>query len=206
MKNLTMLAFAGLGVVSLAMACKSDPPKNPEPIYPNSDGGAYNPMYPQPDAGAPMMAPEAGAPEAASPIAAVFDAAAQALVEAKIKQMQPKVAPGMKPEGPIVGGMLQEGGVAEAQAMLMPGKCYTVIGTSPMGGITELDVQVSWVTLLPGLQPVIAIDGQTGPDAVVAASPNCYKIPPIVVIATPVKITVKATKGAGLAGAQLYAK
>lgn len=207
MKKTTMLAIAGLGVVIAAMACKSDPPKNPEPLYP-TDAGAYDPnMVPQAEAGAPMVVtqPEAAAPAATSPVAAVFDAAAQQLLEANIKQLQPKAAPGMKPEGPVIGGMLAEGAVAEAQAMLMPGKCYTVIGTSP-AGVTELDVQVSWVTLLPGLQPVIAIDGQTGPQAIVAGSPNCYKIPPIVVIATPVKITVKATKGSGLAGAQLYAK
>jgi hypothetical protein len=206
MKKTMMLALAALGTVAAMMACKSDPPKNPEPIYPNADAGAYNPMVPQPDAGAPVaVQPEAGAPAASSPVAAVFDAAAQQLLEANIKQLQPKVAPGMKPEGPVIGGMLNEGAVAEGQAMFMPGKCYTVIGTSP-AGVTELDVQVSWTTILPGLQPVIAIDGQTGPQAIVAGSPNCYKIPAIVVIATPVKITVKATKGSGLAGAQLYAK
>jgi hypothetical protein len=206
MKTTTMLALAGLGVIAAMVACKSDPPKNPEPIYP--EAGAYNPMMPQPEAGTPVMVtpqPEAGAPEAANPIAAVFDAAAQQLLEANIKQLQPKNAPGMKAEGPIIGGMLQEGQVVEGQAMFMPGKCYTVIGTSP-AGVTELDVQVSWMTLLPGLQPVIAIDGKQGPQAIVAGSPNCYKIPQIVVIATPVKITVKATKGSGLAGAQLFAK
>jgi hypothetical protein len=168
--------------------------------------GSYS-ADPGPEAGAPIMAtqPEAGPAEAAAPnpIAAVFDAAAQELLKAQIKKESAKHAPYMKTDGPLAGGMLAEGQVVEQQAMFNPGKCYTIIGTS-LAGVTELDIQVTAATPVPTLNPVLAIDNMTGPLAVVGDHPNCYKNPlPIGLL---VKIQVKATKGSGIAGAQLYVK
>jgi len=203
-----MAVAAGVCLSALAVACgsKSPQPENPQPFTGAPDAAPYA-YAPVPDAGPVMVAApaEAGAPEAAPAISAIVDPAAQTLIGTQIKTMAAKQAPGMKPEGPFVYGNLTEGQAVEGQAMFMPGKCYTVIGTS-MPGVQELDVQVAWVTILPSLTPIIAMDNMTGPQAIVAGSPNCYKVPPIVMIGTPVKIIVKATKGSGPAGAQLYAK
>jgi hypothetical protein len=209
MKLVSVWAVAAtvcLSALPLACGSKSPQPENPQNFAPGPDAGLL-PVAPSPEAGPVMVAApaDAGAPEAATIASTIVDPASQELIRTQIKTMAAKQAPGMKPEGPFVFGNLTEGQSVEGQAMFMPGKCYTVIGTS-MLGVQELDVQVAWVTILPNLAPVIAMDNMTGPQAVVAGSPNCYKVPPIVMIGTPVKIIVKATKGAGPAGAQLYAK
>lgn len=201
MNTKSLLALAAVAAMaSIPVACKSEkPPENPTTFYPTASASSATVVTPAPT--------ETAAPAAssASPVAAVFDAAAQELLKVALKPMAAKHAPGMKAESQIFGGVLNEGQTIEQQAMLMPGKCYTIVGTS-ISGVEELDISVNWVTLLPNLAPLIAVDNMTGPQAIVAGSPNCYKIPPIVMIATPVKIILKSTKGSGIAGAQLYAK
>jgi hypothetical protein len=205
-KRVAIAAAVCLSAVPIACGSKSPQPENPQP-FASSPGAAGFSNAPAVDAGPVLVAApvEAGAPEAAPALSAFVDPAAQELIRTQIKTLAAKQAPGMKADGPYVYGNLTEGQTVEGQAMFMPGKCYTVIGTS-MPGVQELDVQVNWVTILPTLSPVIAMDNMTGPQATVAASPNCYKVPPIVMIGTPVKIIVKATKGSGPAGAQLYVK
>lgn len=206
MKTKILLACGAVAVMAaLPLACKSNvPPENPQPFVPTADGGAV----PTSTVVTPTDTADAGAPAAdaaASPIQPVFDAAAQELLKTALKPLQQKHAPGMKPDSQIFGGMINEGQTVEQQATLMPGKCYTIVGTS-LAGIEELDISVNILTPLPTLSPLLAVDGMTGPQAIVAGSPNCYKIPPIMMIATPVKIIIKATKGSGIAGAQMYAK
>lgn len=204
--SVLLLAAIGAGLVVAVVACKKEPPANPQPFYPTDDAGPYV-MGQAPEAGAPVVVvqPEAGPAEAAAPppVAAVFDAAAQELLKAQLKKESTKHAPYMKTEGPIMGGMLSEGQTVEQQAMFNPGKCYTIIGTT-LAGVTELDIQVTAATPLPTLNPVLAMDNMAGPMAIVGDHPNCYKNP--LPIGMMVKITVKATKGAGVAGAQLYVK
>jgi hypothetical protein len=210
MKTLSVVALAALAAVVALVACKSDPPKNPQPMYPPMDdagGGAYQP-YPNvpPDAGGGtvLVTDDAAAPEPVpNPMAAVFDAAAIQLLTASIKQLQPKHAPGMKVEGQLLGGMLNEGQSIEQQAMFNAGKCYTIIGTSP-AGITELDIQVTLATIVPTINSVVGMDNTAGPQAFVGDHPNCIKNP--LPIGGMVKIILKATKGSGLAGAQLFVK
>ena len=204
MNTKSLLALAAVAAIaSIPVACKSEkPPENPTTFYPTADGGPSTTVVTPAPTDTADAAPAAST---ASPVAVAFDAAAQELLKVALKPMAAKYAPGMKAESQIFGGVLNEGQTIEQQAMLMPGKCYTIVGTS-ISGVEELDISVNWVTLLPNLAPLIAVDNMTGPQAIVAGSPNCYKIPPIVMIATPVKIILKSTKGSGIAGAQLYAK
>jgi hypothetical protein len=124
-------------------------------------------------------------------------------MKAQLTTLAHKQAPGMKEEGQVLAGMLQEGQTIEQQATLFPGRCYTLVAQG-MPGIVELDSQIALMTPLPNLSPVIAVDNMTGAEATVAGKPNCYK--PLMPIATVVKISIKATRGSGIAGAQLYAK
>jgi len=110
----------------------------------------------------------------------------------------------MKEDGAAIGGMLQEGGELTQEFMLMPGKCYTILGQG-LPPIAELDMQLAGKPLVAGLPPaVLAADSTTGPSASIGAGKNCYKNP--LPVAGPVILTVKATKGSGPAGAQVYSK
>ena len=59
--------------------------------------------------------------------------------------------------------------------------------------------------LMPSLPPaVLAADQTQGPSASIGSGKNCYKNP--FPVAAPVILTLKATKGGGPAGAQVYSK
>jgi hypothetical protein len=179
-------------------------PNPQQPGYPPQQPGAY-PQQPAPGApGAPVpaSAPPAGAPPAAAP--AATDAATAAAVRLALQPRAATEAKGMKEDGTAVGGMLQEGGELTQEFMLMPGKCYTVLGQG-LPPIAELDMQLNAKPLVPALPPaVLAGDQTTGPSASIGAGKNCYKNP--FPVAAPVILHIKATKGSGPAGAQVYSK
>jgi hypothetical protein len=91
----------------------------------------------------------------------------------------------------------------EQQIMLQPNKCYSVvaIGLPP---ISELNVQFVAVAIVPGMAPVLAVDQDTGPSAVLGKKPNCYKwaLP----LPVSVRAVVSAAGGQGLAAAQIFEK
>jgi hypothetical protein len=70
--------------------------------------------------------------------------------------------------------------------------------------VTELNVQITLVTPLPNLNPVLAVDSELGTTAVVGKKPNCYKweMP----LGTPAKVVLQVVSGSGLAAAQVYEK
>jgi hypothetical protein len=110
----------------------------------------------------------------------------------------------MKEDGGAIGGMLQEGGELTQEFMLMPGKCYTILGQG-LPPIAELDLILNAKPLVPALPPALLASDQTsGPTASIGAGKNCYKNP--FPIAAAVTLSVKATKGSGPAGAQVYSK
>jgi hypothetical protein len=170
-----------------------------------------DPQFPQqsyvPDAGAPEAAP----PEAAPPpdSAAVSDGGPQPLDLVTMQAMQDfikararKEAAGMKPHGDFFGGVVEEGGVVQHTMMIDSGRCYGVVAMgSP--GVAELDIQIQ---AKPGLPiplpgPIIAVDSQTGPEA--AVSP-CWKNP--FPLSFPAVVVLKATRGKGPIGGQVYVK
>jgi hypothetical protein len=111
-------------------------------------------------------------------------------------------APGMAKEGPTLAGNFQEGQTLEGSFTFQPGKCYTVLAVG--AGIQEIDIEMQYVTPIPGLNPQIGKDTQSGSQASIGGKGNCLK--PLSPIATNAKFIVRATKGAGVAAAQLYVK
>jgi hypothetical protein len=111
-------------------------------------------------------------------------------------------APGMAKEGPTVAGNFQTGQTLESAFSFQPGKCYTVVAVG--AGITEIDIEMQYVTPIPGLNPQIGKDSQKGSQASIGGKGNCLK--PLSPIPANAKFIVRATSGAGVAAAQLYVK
>jgi hypothetical protein len=186
------------------------------------------PGYPQQQApaGYPTAAPQPGASGSTAPLGSVVTtdpnqlqaifqqaaAAGQALlqqpgsiagdaVEIGIKAIALREAPNMQPEGQIAKGNLAEGGHLEFMVPMTGGKCYTLIGFSPPGGIQNVDLNL----LAPPFYNVMA-----GQDTTSDAHPVIGKHPnpmcPIVPIAVQYKVDIVARKGAGMVGVQVYSK
>ncbi len=111
-------------------------------------------------------------------------------------------APGMTKDGPAVAGNFQEGQTLEGTFTFQPGKCYTLVAAGV--GITQLDLEMQYTTPIPGLSPSIGKSTQTGAMVSMGGKNNCLR--PMSPIAAPARFIVRATKGAGLAAAQLYSK
>lgn len=193
---LSLLTLGALGL----MACGES---TPEAVTPDPSGcppGQYCPpanVAPTVTTTATTPAPTASATGGqATPIAAT-------MATPVITATAGEEVKGMQPEGGAFAGQFQEGQTLEQPINLAPGKCYAVVGVS-LPGIQELDVQIA-AQPVPQLPPaVLAQDNATGPIAVVGGKGNCFKNPaPIPVTG---KVIVKATKGAGIAGAQIYVK
>jgi hypothetical protein len=121
--------------------------------------------------------------------------------EACVKAQAAKVAPGMQPEGQIAKGNLQQGGHLEFLTNLQGGRCYTIVGCSPAGGVQDLDLNL----LAPPFYNVLAGQDGTSDNMPVigkAPSPMC----PIVPLALAYKVDIFAKKGAGAVAVQVYAK
>ena len=111
-------------------------------------------------------------------------------------------APGMTKEGAPIAGNFQTGQTLEGQFSFQPGRCYTVVAVG--AGITEIDIEMQYVTPIPGVSPSIGRDSQKGAQASIGGKGNCLKrLSPF---PTSAKFIVKATAGAGMAAAQLYVK
>jgi len=227
--------FLAASVLATACGGKDPPPQQPQGYYgqpgayppgqdPNAQGynqqqpgygqqPGYNPQqpasYPPPTTGGapPPGAPGAPPPAATAPAPATpapTDAATAAAVRLALQPRAATEAKGMKEDGAAIGGMLQEGGELTQDFMLMPGKCYTILGQG-LPPIAELDLHLNAKPLVPALPPALLASDQTsGPAASIGAGKNCYKNP--FPIAAAVTLSVKATKGSGPAGAQVYSK
>ncbi|WP_437677413.1 hypothetical protein [Sorangium sp. So ce131] len=193
------LSLAVLG----ALACSSTPepttvdPNNPCP--PGQWCASAVPTTPATVTPTPVATTPAATGTAATPIAPVAAAAATPILQG----MGTSEAPGMKADGGPFAGQFQEGQSLEQPVTISPGKCYTIVGIGI--GIQELDIQLV-AQPAPALPPVVlAQDSTTGPSATLGGKANgCWKNP------TPLggqgKVIVKATKGAGLAAAQVFSK
>jgi hypothetical protein len=111
-------------------------------------------------------------------------------------------APGMAKDGNAVAGGFQTGQTLEGSFMFQPGKCYTLVAQGV--GITQLDLEMQYVTPIPGLAPMAGKSSTRGSQAVIGGGNNCLR--PISPFPAQAKFIVKATSGAGVAVAQLYSK
>lgn len=142
-----------------------------------------------------------GAAAGGSPATPIAPAAA-AVAQPLLTQLAAGEVQGMQPEGSTFAGQFQEGQVLEQQFTIQPGKCYSVVGASM--GIQELDIQLV-LNASPLPPQVLAQDNSQGGTAVLGGKANgCFKnaLP----VGGPGKVVVKATRGAGMAIAQIYVK
>jgi hypothetical protein len=172
------------------------------------------------------MAPPPSASSSAPPLAPVFTqdpaqlaallaaaaAAGQALMqppgtqpgdpaEAGLRNLSTTWAAGMTPEGQIAKGTLGPQGHSQFIINMAPGRCYTIIGFSPQGQITDLDLNL----LAPPIYTMLAgQDGMTGNTAVIGKAPN--PMCPISPIALPYKVDIYAKQGQGAFAVQVFAK
>jgi hypothetical protein len=135
---------------------------------------------------------------------AVPDAAIAAGIKLALQPRAASEAPGMKPEGEPTAGNLQEGQTLTFEFMAQPGKCYQVLGTGL--GVQQLDITIAPKNPIPNMPPLPAVAQSSTAGANASSSPpkSCYKYPFPVPAAH--VVTIKATRGAGAAGAQLYTK
>jgi hypothetical protein len=122
-------------------------------------------------------------------------------IEGGIKSVAAKSAPGLSPDGPIAKGTLKEKDHAEMMVTLEVGKCYSVIGFSPQGGVADLDLHL----LSPPLYNILAGEDTTDDNMPVIAkapSPIC----PAVAVTIAYKVDIFADRGAGAYGVQLFSK
>lgn len=183
-------------------------PQQPQPGYPQQPGQQPAPQQPGQQApgggfqipGLPGQAPAGGGASGGS--AQAIDPNAAALATAPLNLFANTEAPGMAPEGPPIAGNFQEGQTLEGQFTFQPGKCYTVLAVG--AGVTQVEVEMQYVTPLPGLSPSIGKSTQGGAQASIGGKGNCLK--PISPFPANAKYIITAKKGAGVAAAQLYVK
>ena len=121
--------------------------------------------------------------------------------ELGIKVAAARFAPGMQPEGQMAKDNLQQDGHKEMMISMQGGKCYTIIGFSPLGGIKNLDLHL----LAPPFYNVQAgQDDSTDNTAVIGRgnNPTC----PITPFPLQYKVDLHARNGAGPVGVQVFSK
>ncbi len=186
---------AALGAVG---ACaKEEPIQYPQqPVDAGPPPTQTAPPPPPADAGPP--------PPPADAMTTVLPTDVEKMLQDAIKTMAGKEARGMKAEGDLIKGAVQQGGQLEQQIMIQAGKCYSIIG---MAGpvITELDIELRASSPLPIPLPggglVVAVDGDQGPEATIAP---CWKN--LLGVPFPATVVLKATVGNGPMAAQVFVK
>ncbi|MCW5833761.1 MAG: hypothetical protein KIS78_15265 [Labilithrix sp.] len=183
-----------------------------QPGYPQQPGYQQQPGYPQQPAQDPNAQPNGGLQIPGLPgqqpaasgggTAQALDPNLAQLAVAPLTVFANTEAPGMAQEGPTIAGNFQEGQTLESAFTFQPGKCYTVVAVG--AGIQNIDIEMQYVTPLPGIAPSIGKDSQTGSQASIGGKGNCLK--PLSPFPANAKFIVRATKGAGVAAAQLYVK
>ncbi len=149
-------------------------------------------------------APTVTAAPTTPPPAASADPAMAAAVQPMITALATsQTVAGSKAIGAAFAGNIGGAQTLEQQIMLQPNKCYSVAAVG-MPPISELNVQLVAVTIVPGMAPILATDQDVGPSAVLGKKPNCYKWALPLPVA--VRVVVTAAGGSGLAGAQVFEK
>jgi hypothetical protein len=122
-------------------------------------------------------------------------------IEAGIRGVASKFAPGLQPDGQIAKGTLQERGHTEMMVTLDVGKCYSIVGFSPQGGVADLDLHL----LPPPLYNILSGEDTTDDNMpVIAKAPN--PMCPAVAVPLPYKVDIFADRGSGAFGVELYSR
>lgn len=212
----TLVVVLGAATSTVACGKKEQPAQAPMGMnqtapggIPGADPGTGTGAMGGPNTGAPAgsAAPASAAPAGVTGTAQIIDPGMAAVASAPLAGLAGTNAPGAVAEGPIMAGNFATGQNLQYTFNMQPGKCYTVVGTSV--GITQLDASAAMVTPLPGLNAQFGAAtgkaGVAGSQVILGAKEKCLKLA-LSPIAIPVKVTVTASKGAGLGAAQIYVK
>lgn len=194
--------------------------------YPPQQGYPQQPQQGYPAQGQPQAAPGQPAPAGSAPpgpLAPTDPASLQGIlaglqaaipgqlatpgamtldpVEAGLKLLAAKDAPGMQPEGQELKQTLNEGQHTVMMLTLQAGKCYAIIGFSPLGAVKDLDLNL----LAPPLYMTLAGQDLTHNNTPgIGAAPNAMC--PVVPFPLQYKLDVLARVGSGPIAVQLYSK
>ena len=208
---------------SATVSCEDDPATDPGQYDPNAgyQQGGYQyppqPGYPQPGYPQPGQpgqpgqppppvqpgtpAPTAPAPTAGGGNCTAIPPALAAGASPLLAQLSTAKTAGMRPDSAALAANCQQGQTIEHPFQIQPGRCYAVVGVGV--GITELDIQI--VLHQPPLPAYVAAQDQdSGPQAVLGGSGNCFKNP--LPVGGPAKVIIKATGGSGMVMAQVFSK
>jgi hypothetical protein len=123
------------------------------------------------------------------------------LTQAGLKAQALRLAPGMQPEGEQLKQNLTEGQHAVMMVTLQAGKCYSILGYSPPGGVKDLDLNL----LAPPFFLTLAgqdLTHNSAPSIGAAPNPMC----PVIALPLQYKLDVFARLGSGQVAVQLYSK
>jgi hypothetical protein len=142
---------------------------------------------------------EAGAPDAAVP--SLADTALDAAIDLAVTTASAKAAPRMEREGQPGRATLKEGEHFGMVVTLQPNRCYTIIGSSPAGNVTQLDLKLQ-------AMPLMMEAGKSSPSdkSTPIIGKGTAALCPILPVAVPYKIDATATKGAGRIGIHVYSR
>ena len=194
----------------LPLGCAGNDPNQMGPGQYGQPQGYGQPGYGQPQpygqpgyGQPPGYGPPGQAPPAAGGAATPIAPGAAVAATPMLVGLGQSEAPGAQPDGGPFAGQFQEGQSLEQPINIQPGKCYTVVAAGM--GIQQLDVQIV-AQPAPMFPPtVLASSNSQGPMATVGGkAAGCVKNP--LPIGGPAKVILKATRGAGMAAAQVYSK
>lgn len=153
-------------------------------------------------AGAPAQGGAAGTPATAT--TQKLDPTAGAAIKPILDQVaKAETQPGAVAVGETLVGNFATGGSLDVPLQLNPNKCYTIVAVG-LPPVTDVNIQITLVTPLPGMNPVLAIDQESGPQAVLGKKAGCYRWQ--FGMSAPAKMVIQVPGGSGLVVAQAYEK
>jgi hypothetical protein len=107
----------------------------------------------------------------------------------------------MQPDGDELKQNLQQGQHAVMMVTMQAGKCYTLVGFSAPGAVSDVDLNL----LAPPLYMTLAGQDLTHNNTpVIGSAPN--QMCPVISFPLQYKLDVVANKGSGVVAVQLYSK
>ncbi len=220
-RSLLSIALLMFAVPFLPVACSSKKP-NPPVTASNQDAASQYYTPPEPDSGVAAVASDDAGAEGGfttSPTSTLgtpslsVDGGGTAqtptspegndqAIDAAITAAAAKLAPKMDREGQPGRATLKEGEHFGMLVTMSPGRCYTIIGFSPAGNVTQLDLKL----MAPPLYNIES--GRSGaneknqPVIAKGASAMC----PVLPLPVAYKIDAAATKGSGRIGVQVFSR
>lgn len=173
------------------------------------DGGADASA---PVASGPVFFTDAGAPAASGssvPVASGSAAVPPMTIEATdgaidlaVAAAAAKVAPKMEKEGQPGRATLAQGEHFNMLITMQPGRCYTLVGYSPAGGVTQLDLKLFAPPLFNIESGKSGATDKNQPVIGKGAQAMC----PVLPLPIAYKIDAVATKGTGRIGVHVYSR